>query len=294
MTTLADTIARTKAHLYSGETRDERDQLNGAISSSATGLGLRYARSGAQEGATLAIDLEELYVWEGTNGNLVVNRGEGGSTAAAHVDESTVFINPKFSAWAILNAVNDELGALSAEGLFAVDTLDITYDPGTDAYNLAGVTDDTQVLSVDFDANDGTERWLTLDPSRWVVRRNQSTSNFASGLSLTINGYVESGMPMRVTYKTVFTPLATLADNVATVSGLHTQAHDILPYGAALRLVAGNEVSRNSLDQYETRRAEEIGTGSRAASMRPLAAMRDRRIADERARLYAKYPAVRR
>lgn len=289
MTTLNDVIERTRRHLHSGETRDERDKLDGAVTSVDTNVQLTYGRDGVQSGSVLALGLEELYVWERADSSVVVSRGQNGSTAAAHTDDTIIYIKPKFSAFSILRSVNEELDALSADGLYRVLTVPLTYVAGTDAYNLTGVTDLIDILSVEYAVNDGTGRWASLRNNRYRLRRDMATADFASGMALTINGYVENG-PMRITYKAPYLPLSTLADDVETVSGLHSQAHDILTIGAALRLVAVNEVSRNFLDQSETRRAGEVPAGARSGHIRNLASLRMTRLEAEKSRLYAKRP----
>lgn len=293
MTTTLDLIERTRRHLYSGETRDERDRLSAAITSGATGLGITYGRASVQPGATLGIDLEELYVWDVSGTNVAVSRGEGGSTAAAHDNAAVIHVNPRFSAYSVLQAINDELLALASAGLYRIRTVALTYQGGTDAYNLTGVTDVIDVLGVDFDYDDGSGRWSTLPRSMWNLRRDMPTATFASGLSLTVNGVVAYGQAVRVAYKAPYATLATLVDDVETVSGLQASAHDIVPLGAAIRLTVGSEVARNSLDQYDTRRADEVPAGARLGQMRAMAALRAQRIADEAARLYALRPVIR-
>ena len=291
MTTLNDVIERTKRHLHSGETRDERDKLDGAVASADTTLQLVYGRDGAQSGVVLALGLEELYVWEKTDSTVVVSRGQNGSTAEAHSDQAIIYVKPKFSSFSVLKSVNEELDALSADGLYKVSTVALTYVPGTDAYNLTGVTDLIDIISVEYKVNDGSSRWASLPVTQYRLRRDMATADFASGMALTINGYVENGA-MRVTYKAPYSPLSALANDVETVSGLHSQAHDILSIGAALRLVAVSEVSRNFLDQSETRRATEVPAGARGALIRNLASLRVTRLEAEKSRLYAKRPVM--
>lgn len=294
MTTLAQTIERTRRHLYSGETADARDRLAEPVNSSEVNLTLDFGQTGVQPGATLSIDLEEMHVWQAdTNTAPMVERGDHGSTATSHTNQTIVYVNAKFSAFMILEAINDELDALSTE-LYRLGSLDITYDAGTDAYDLTGVTSLTSIIDVESSANDGTDRWNTLDPSLWSLKRDLPTADFPSGMALTINGSVESGMAMRVAYKGTFTRLSALTDTLETTAGLHAQAHDIVVLGAAVRLIAGAEVSRNFLEQGETRRADEVGPGSRTAMVRGLAALRAQRIEQEKARLYAMRPTVRR
>lgn len=294
MTTTGDLIERTRRHLYSGETRDERDRLISAIDTDDVGLGVEFGRTGLQRGVMLGIDLEELYVWDVVGGiNATVSRGEGGSVAAAHAQGAHVYIAPKHSGWAIFQAINEELQALHGEGLYRIGTVDLTYHPGTDAYDLTGVTDVLDILDVEYDADDGTGRWATLPRSEWLLRRDLPTASFPSGLALTVNGWVASGQTMRVAYKAGFTAVSAVDDDIEDDAGLPSSAHDIVPLGAAIRLVAGGEVSRNFLDQAETRRADEVPPGARLGQIRGLMALRQDRIAAEKAKLYARNPVVR-
>jgi hypothetical protein len=295
VTTLASAIESAKRHLYSGEIRDQRDRVTEPLTSSETGIDIEYGVTGIQAGATIAIDLEEMYVWrtDTTGKTATVSRGDGGSTAASHSSASTIYVNPKFSAFEIANAINEDLAALPSEGIYRVATVDLTYDAGIDAYDLTGVTDLLDVLDVEFYANDGRERWSTIPRIDWRLRRDMPTSSFASGMNLTVNGYAETGQTMRVAYKAGFSPLTELTQTFETNAGLHASAHDIPVFGAVIRLIAGAEVSRNFLDQGDTRRADEVPGGARSAMIRNLAALRAKRIEDEKARLYMQRPVMR-
>lgn len=295
MTLVSDVIERTRRHLHSGETREERNKTSASLTADATSVGLTYEGPGIQRGAVLAVDLEEMYVWSASANAATVSRGENGSTAATHTSGATIFVNPKFSPFAILQAVNEELADLSSpvNGLFKVGTLDFTYSAGTDTYNLAGVTDLIDILDVTYDANDGSSRWPRLRRSDWALTRGMQAASFASGMTLTINGWAVSGRDINIIYKAPFTALSSISQNVETISGLPASAHDILSIGAAIRLTVGNEVSRNFLDQSDTRRADEVPPQARGSAMRALVALRRERIDAEKARLSAKYPVVR-
>lgn len=294
MTTLSDVIERTKRHLYSGETRDERNRLTDAIAANATSLAVDFDVRGIQQGTLLAIELEELYVWDVTGKTVTVERAQGGSTADVYTAGTIITVNPKFSDFAILKAVNEELADLSSpeNGLFAVDDVQVTYQPGTDAYNLTGVTDLLRVLDVTYDANDGTGVWLRLP--EWTLKRNLPTSEFASGMALHVQSYAEPAASINISYAKGFTALTALSQGIESTAGVPATAVDIVSLGAAMRLLAGTEVSRNFLDQGDTRRSDEVPPQARASSYRGLAALRRERISAERARLLALYPFSRR
>jgi hypothetical protein len=294
MTLASDLIERTKRHLYT-ETRDDRNRLTTTIDTDDTTLAFDFDLNGIQAGAVISIDLEEMFVWSVGSGTAVVQRAQGGSTAAAHTAGATVYVNPKYSAFSVLQALNEDLLDLSSpvNGLYRVATVELDFVAGQDAYNLTGVTDLQDILSVSYDANDGSDRWNVLDRGGWRLARSQPTDVFSTGLSFTVNGYAQPGRPINVAYKTSFTAaLTTLADNVLTVTGLPVSMHDIPPLGAAVRLLAGSEVARNFLDQGETRRSDEVPPGARGASVSGLMRLRRDRIAAEAARLYSQWPVA--
>lgn len=292
VTTTDDLIARTRRHAYT-ETADERNRLSAGVTDTDTVLTFDFDMGGIIAGATISIGLEEMMVWTVTATSAEVARGQGGSTAAVHAAGDLVRVKPKMSPFAILQALNEDLLDLSAQGLYRVRTVEVTYDGNTAAYNLTGVTDITDIIDVTFDAIDGTSRWVSIPRAGWRLKRGLPTADFASGLAFTLNSYAMPGQPINITYKAPFSPLTALTDDVAAVTGLPVTAVDIPPMGAVIRLTAGGEVARNFLNQGETRRAGEVPAGARLGSMRGLMMLRQQRIEAEASRLYAKYPVVR-
>lgn len=294
MTTTSDLLERTRRHLYT-ETKDQRNRLTAPISPTDTTLTFDFDLGGIVPGAIIAIGLEEMLVWAvTTSGSVTVARGQGGSTAAAHLAGDMVFVNPKDSAFAILQALNEDLLDLSSpdNGLYQVKTKTFTFDGNTSTYDMAGVTDLIDIIDVTFEALDGTGLWSTIPRVSWRLKRSLPTSTFGSGMAFVLLSYAMPGRPINISYKAGFSPLATLTDNVLAVSGLPATAHDIPSMGAAIRLTVGGEIARNFLDQGEPRRAGEIPAGARGASMRGLMMLRKQRIEAEASRLYAQYPVT--
>lgn len=291
MTLLSDVVARTRRHLYT-ETRDQLNRLTTTVDTDDTTLTFDFALNTIQEGAVIAMDAEEMYVWAVADNTATVQRGYGGSTAATHTAGAIAYVNPKFSGFSIIQACNEELLSLSAPGnLFRVRTVEITAVGGTDTYDLTSVTDMIDVLTVYYDAADSTGTWPEVPRGGWRITRDLDAGDFPSAKSITMLSYVRGGFPVRIAYKAPYTAaLATMADNVESVTGLQATAHDILSMGAAVRLTVGSEIARNFLDQGETRRADEVQAGARQNSMQMLRQTRRERIAEEAARLYAMYP----
>lgn len=294
MTTVADLLAKCRNDYLMTGARDQRNLLNGALDASQGNLTFTYELGSIAVGARLACGLEDMYVWAVTPNSMTatVSRGEFGTTGAAHASGATVLVNPRWSDAQILRAMNDELSALSSpsNGLFAVGHKDISYNAAVEGYDLAASV--LSVIDVHYSAIGPELDWPTVPRSLWELQRMDATGEFASGNALIVRGYVDPGRTIRVKYKAPFTALATAADDVLSVSGLPVSAHDILALGAAVRLTAGTEIRRNQTEaQGDTRRSAEVPAGANLGANRGLMQQRQVRIAEERSRLNAMYPA---
>jgi hypothetical protein len=292
MTTLADVIQRClHNHLLTGH-RELRNTLSGAINASATTLTLNYAPDGISTGSKISIDLEDLYVVDvnPTARTVTVIRGQYGSTAASHSDAAVVMVNPKFSPFQIATETNNVLAELTTPGnnLFRPRTVTLTASATAVGYDMTSVTDDLGIIEVRYRVPGPEKAWPYVD--RWEYAKDLPTTDFASGRALIIHEGGYPGQSIQVRYKAKFVSLANLADDVAGVAFLHAEAHDLLPLGAAIRLVTGREVKRNFDEvQGETRRAQEVPPGANLQSVRGLLAVYERRIAEEAERLATQY-----
>jgi hypothetical protein len=220
-----------------------------------------------------------------------VIRAAGGSTAASHAENARVVVNPVFSRFAVFRELNNELAALSAKGLFAARTVDLTYQASIQGYNLTSVTSAEKILEVRAQRSGSDKRWDTVARNRWELQRNADTNVFASGFCLQLlDG--DPGRKVRVTYAGVFGALTSEASdpNDATV-GFPATANDILPMGAAIRLALPREVARNVFEaQGEPRRATEVPPGAQVQSALALKRLYDERVREEANRLMRRYP----
>lgn len=284
MATTADLIAST--YRYAQLHRTLRlARLNGGITNSATTLTIEYGVATLQPNTRLGIELEDVHVWAASalTGNPVL-RGANGSTAAAHSDDVTVYLNPEASPWDVFNALNDELASLSSpmNGLYKIGTAELTWNPARQDYDLSGVTSLLDILNVRYDSNNGSYNWPVLPREAWRLKRNSETDDFATGFALSL--MTEVGGDIRVVYKTGFTALTSLTTDVNTTGGLPSTANDLLAIGAAIRILAGRPVRRASLsNQGDTRRAEEVSTTDTIQSIAALRQLRRDRIAEEAA-----------
>lgn len=289
MATLADLVAETKRHLQSLQ-REPMNKLAAAVTAGATSLSFRYDTGAITAGSHLQVGLELMYVWsvDPAATTAVVERGQLGSVAAAHAADAIVTVNPKFPDFAIAKAINDDISDLSspANGLYTLRQADLTFSTGTSGYDLAGTVNLLEIHEVRYrlGADASYRQWPVL--SNYELARGVSATDFPSGLALFLHEGAGSGQPIRVVYKSGFSRLVNLADDVAAVAGLPIEMQDIPPMGAAVRMVAPREIKRNFTEaQGEPRRATEVPPGAVGASMREVARLRQNRITDEASRL---------
>lgn len=291
MSTLAQLINRTQRQLLSG-TVEERNKLSGSLTSTATSVVFQYELNGIRAGSIIQVDSELMYIWEVNTGTktVTVERAFNGTVAAAHLTSAYVLVNPRFPRHQILEAINDELSDLSSpmNGLFRVKSIDINYN-GSDRMINFPVIEDV------IDLTEARIRYLSTDylkVPKVALTRNLPTSDFGSGIALTINQTVRSGI-LRVSYKTGFSRLTNESDDVQAIAGFPLSAEDLLVIGAQIRLVSPREIKRNFTEsQGEPRRAEEVSAGSVSSSINNLIRMRRDRITAEAAKLNRQYPVM--
>ena len=273
---------------------EELATLGADMNSSVTTISFALpstAPVGVVAGATLEIGTELMYVFSVTDGTTTVQRGYKGSTAASHTAGDLVTVNPKFPAYQILNAINNELRDLSSpqNGLYQIKTVDLTFSASKDGYDMTGVTDDILSIYQITYADPGSENSEPLI-TEYSLRRNRNTASFASGYALVLYGDAWPGETVRVQYKTGFTALTNSSTALST-TGLHAEAYDLPALGAALRLMSSRPIRREFLDeQGSSRSAEEVPPGAISASMRDLRELRSLRMNAEASRLDGQYP----
>lgn len=297
MTTLSDWVEETRDNLLAGQA-PETNRLSGSIGTTDTSITLKYSPGSAQaRGAIISIDLEEMKVWEWSGNTLTVERAVNGTTAASHTDLTEVEIAPRFSRFRITRALNQELDSLSsaANGLFWVDSFDITYNPAIIGYDLAGKTP-SQVIAVQelrFKIAGPSAYWPPI--LHWDISRNMATTEFASGMAIFVNDGAYPGLPIHVRLREKFPHLSNLTDDVQTVTNLPSSANDLPPLGAAIRLSAPREIRRNFVESNsDPMMLQNIPPGAVLKSYQGLQMLRSQRIYEEAMGLLKQYgPALR-
>jgi len=287
--TVAQVLNRSHRQLLSGVV-EERNRLASMVNATNTVIVLAYDVAGIRPGAVIEIDAEQMYVWEVTdaNKNVTVERGFNGTTAAPHTANTVITVNPRFPRAMLLESLNDELSDLSSpmHGLFAIRTLDITYNGSDRQLNLPAIADIIDIVEVRsrFKQDD----WQKINKVKLL--RDMATKDFGSGLALEFNQQVRNG-DLRLTYKSPFNKAINETDNIQTICGFPESAEDILIMGIQIRLMSSREMKRNFTEsQGDTRRADEVPPGAVAGSITNLLRMRRDRITAEAAKLARRYP----
>ncbi len=240
----------------------------------------------------VSIDLELFYVQAVTGTTATVIPGYLGSLEANHAQNAMVYLNPRFSAFEIMQAINDDLNDLSSpeNGLYTVDSVEVPYNPATIAYDLTGVTGLIGILSVQQKQPYPIGYWVPMPKKKWTLTASADTTDFPSGYALRLNGGGYPGMPFRVTYKQQFQPFVNLTDDATLVAGLSDTMYDLPPLGAMVALVAPREIKRNQIDAApDSRRATEVPPAAVMNSVAGVLQLRQRRINAEASRLAQLY-----
>lgn len=289
MSTVGTVVDRTVRQLMSG-TVEERNKTTAALTATSTSVVFQYDLNGMRAGGVIQIDNELMYVWEVSSGSktVTVERAWNGTAAAAHAASAVAIVDPKFPRSQILEAINAEIDDLSSpmNGLYQIKSLELNYNGTWNMINLPTTDKIIDLVSV-------TVRYIATDYP--VIRkcrliRDLPNDDFSAGYAIRFDEQVRAGR-MIVVYKAPFTNVTTEAQNLQNVAGFPTTAEDILIMGAQIRLVSPREVKRNFTEsQGDTRRSEEVPTGSVSSSINNIIRMRRDRITAEAARLARQYP----
>jgi hypothetical protein len=295
MTTAQAWIEQTRSHLLSGYS-EMLNQLSLPYTAGSGTLTFEYDMGGIRPGAKISIGLNNFYVWGVTGQTATVTAAQDGSTDADAASGAIVQVAPRFTDFAIWNALSSDLADLSgpSNGLFAIGTVDFTYQAQYQGYDLGSIASTLiDGFEVKYLTSGNARDTPRLPKSEWRINRNVDTSLFASGCSLEIFSSASQGNSVRLTYKKSFTMPTATTDDLAT-TGMLPSAYDLPPMGAAIALMAGREIKRNFIESMgESRRATEVPPGAVAQSANGLKQRRLQRIVAEVTRLNSAYPAYR-
>lgn len=293
MTTLQTLIDRTLSVYLQADKGTSRNKLASAVTDSDETLSFSRPLGPLGDGSKLSIGLEDIHVWSADTANKQadVDRGEYGSTAATHAEGAVVYVNTVYSPFEITQALNATVSALMAEGIYQVSEVAITTAGGVYGYDLASSTDVLGPNGAAWCQNlaTSTKEWTLFQDYHFQM--NADTSVFPSGTAVHIQGPIASGAVLRVSYRhELSATLAALDDVVETVTGLETDALNLLCIGAALHLTAGKEVQRNEVSVASNRPPNEVPASAWTQAPSSLRRLYRDGVKAEKARLSRKNP----
>lgn len=287
----ATDVIEESIRILLGGSREEMNKLASSVSSGATSLTFTYSLGSIREGAQVCIDNEVFRVWsvDESTKTATVEPGVLGSTTASHSSNALVYVNPRFPRFAVLKSINDELNSLSSpsNGLYRMKQTEFDFNAVVSDYELP--TDCIDVYDAFTDTPGPSQAWVRI-PS-WSWNPNANTTDFTTGKSIRIPTAYQ-GRTVRVLYKASFSSVVDASADLATETGLPTEAHDILSLGVLMRLGPTREIKRNFTEAQrgDNRRAEEVPAGAVTNSFSWVRNQRATRITEERTRLERLYP----
>src|SRR5439155_7776767 len=130
-------------------------------------------------------------------------------------------------------------------GLWQAKHFTLTTQPVKRTYTIPTLNSDLlDVLEVRYIEPGAEKAWVRMSRWEFSVLRNMPTSgdgSFTTGFGLRFDRGMYPGRTMNVVYAAPFSELATLTDDVVSVTGLPATAVDIPPLGAAARLMGVRE-----------------------------------------------------
>ena len=301
--TFGDQIERVYRNVMSNQ-REFTANLSAAYLTGDTTLTMTGSQAQSiQIGSILAID-EEVFLVQAVSVTtatipvytVTVTPAYEGSTNANHASGTTVYINPKYTRWAIGVAINDALAAMSAPGmgLMREGYTTITYNPVLRGYDLlaAGVPSDFHsILSLSYDLPDPTHYFPVMRSFR--VGRGITSTKIPGGYALFLNSSAMPGLPMMVAYGAPFFPATSISQDMHNDIGLPTTCLDIPALRAEIDLTLVREIKRNFTDsQPDMRKATDVVAGNVMNSVAGLEQLYQKRMDEEANRFRNRWPQL--
>lgn len=269
--------------------QDQSTHLTSSITDAATSAVV--ADTTRVSAGVVEIGDELIYVdsVDATSGTVTIapyGRGYAGTTAAAHDANVRVVSSPAFPRSTVKDAINEAIDGLSGD-LFAVSNTTLTMVAGQSTYGLPATT--KGVLSVSVQDYGDSGDWIPV--RRWRLDQSANTTDYATGVSITILDNLIAGRSVQVVRVLDLTRLSGEADVLTTVSGLPASAADLVRLGAVKRLAPFMDTQL--LQGFTPEAAFAQNSRPQAGGInlaRFVEAQYDKRLAEERAKQAAQFP----
>lgn len=291
MTTLGALIDSIISDLH-GQTnsQEQRATLLADITSTATSFQIDIPDSAGR--GLYEIDDELVHVKSGspTDGTMLVpawGRGQNGSTAVAHTAGARVTRAPRFPRSRVKALVLEHTQQLYP------DLYPVLVAP---AFSASWVTPQyampascKRVLAVDYqNPSLSDQEWFGI--RRWKLNTQADTTQFPSGVALSLSDIPMFSATIRVTYTGEPVPLVNDSD-AFTLTGFRDSVADLVRLGVTARLVVGPEVARGQITSVEqSERSQLVPTGSTTSVARYFQSLYERRLQSEQQALRERVP----
>lgn len=227
-------------------------------------------------------------------GDAVSGRGVEATVAAPHVSGTIVASDPRFPRARIKEAINDTINAVYPDlwvfGEYEFPKLAARYEYPlpADAEGIYRVTSNTIGPSAVWFPNSS----YRFNPQASTTPGQVKPSPTPTGKSIQImRDFIVPGRNIRVTYTKKPNILVNGTDDFATTTGFEERVADVIMFGAAWRMLPSYDSGRLQQQSIEaTERAPLVPTGSAAKISEYYWTMFQRRLAQERDRLFTLYP----
>lgn len=291
MPTLDNMVEETIGHLRAFSSDQEaKTSLSGSMTDTAT----TFTVADASKMASGLVEIEEelvevssvdsqsmiatMYPW---------GRGQQGSTAAAHANNSRITVSPRWPRARVKRVLNEVISGLWPD-LFAVFTDETNTTSSTEVtYALPAAC--RRILDIRWETPGVPDYWMGV--GTWRLDLAADSTDFPNRVAVDILEPTIPGRTLKVVYAAEPTQLTSGSQDFATTTGLPDSASDLVCIGAASRLVLSADLARSQVFTVEhTTRLTEQPPGSATAASRYLQQLFQVRLAAERDRLYGRYP----
>ena len=256
MATLTNLIDQVVLNL-SGYTlqQDRSTYLSAACttttSSSASPTTLSFGSMDNIGKGTIEVDEELMYVdtYDATAKTATISpwgRGYLGSTAATHLLDARVTISPTLPRFAIKQAINDTLNAMSSS-LYTIQKTSIVWNPTVSTYVLPVVAGGINaIFGVYWQSIGPSKEWIKVQ--RWTFNADENVATWGAGAqTITIADYITPGRIVEITYGADATVFASNTDTFAS-TGFPDSCRDVVILGATWRMLINLDPARSTMN----------------------------------------------
>jgi len=221
-------------------------------------------------------------------------RGVESTTPADHAVDSIVTSDPRYPRARIKEAINDTINGIFPD-LWVFGTYEFNWIASRYEYPVPA--DVEFIHKVETNTIGPSAIWFPnttwrFDPQASTTAGQVKPSPTPTGKTIQVlRDYITPGRAVRISYAKKPNPLVNSNDVFDSVTGLPDRYIDMIVYGACWRLIPAYESARLQQTAIEaTERADLVPTGSASKASQYYLGLYQRRLEEERDRLFRLYP----